>query len=129
MANKKTRAWYVDKLKRIGIVEKLTNVITKDGYTSDWGSLSESKDLRIYAISRDVDLTVNNITNTWNQIPTQFHEAIVTKVIAGGYKDPRNMELKLAQYFDAEYSIGVKEAKKYSKSNYQVTGTIKQQDF
>jgi len=39
------------------------------------------------------------------------------------------MEIQLAQYFDQEYAVGVKEAKKYSKSNYQATGTIKQQDF
>lgn len=126
---KKTRAWFVDKLIKIGIVEKGTNVVTKDGYKTDWSSISEAKDLRIYAISRDADLVINSTTSTWNQIPSQFHEVIVNKVIAGGYKDPRNMELKLAQYFDQEYMIGVKDAKKYSKSNYQATGTIKQQDF
>ena len=126
---KKTRAWFVDKLIKIGIVEKGTNTVTKDGYTTDWSSISEVKDLRIYAISRDADLVINSTTSTWNQIPAQFHEVIINKVIAGGYKDPRNMEIKLAQYFDSEYAIGVKEAKKYSKSNYQATGTIKQQDF
>ena len=129
MATKKVRAWFVDKLKRIGIVEKLTNAITKDGYTTDWGSISEVKDLRIYAISRDTNLSLNSITSTWNQIPEQFHEGIINKVIAGGYKDPRNMELELAQYFDTQYLLDVKEAKKYSKSNYRKTGTIKQQDF
>jgi len=129
MATKKVRAWFVDKLIKIGIVEKGNNLVTKDGYTSDWGSISEAKDLRIYAISRDADLALNSITSTWTQIPAQFHEVLISKVIAGGYKDPRNMELKLAQYFDQEYAIGVKEAKKYSKSNYQSTGTIKQQDF
>jgi hypothetical protein len=126
---KKTRAWFVDKLIKIGIVEKGTNTVTKDGYTTDWSSISEAKDLRIYAISRDADLVINSTSSTWNQIPAQFHEVIINKVIAGGYKDPRNMEIKLAQYFDSEYAIGVKEAKKYSKSNYQATGTIKQQDF
>ena len=129
MANKKIRAWYIDKLKRIGIVEKATNAVTKDGYNTDWTSITEAKDLRVYTISMDEDLSINQTTSTWNQIPPQFHEAIVNKVIAGGYKDPRNMELKLAQYFDAEYAIGVKEGKKYSKSNYQTTGTIKQQDY
>lgn len=129
MATKKIRAWFVDKLIKIGIVEKGNNLVTKDGYTSDWGSISEAKDLRIYAISKDADLAINSVTSTWNQIPTQFHESLVFKVIAGGYKDPRNMELKLAQYFDGEYALGVKQAKKYSKSNYQSTGTIRQQDF
>ena len=41
MANKITRAWFVDKLLRIGIVEKATNAVTKDGYTSNWKSVSE----------------------------------------------------------------------------------------
>jgi len=128
MATKK-RAWYVDKLGKIGIVEKGTNKVTKDGYTSDWGSISEAKDLRIYTISRDVDLSVDNTTGTWSQIPDQFHEIIVSKVIANGYKDPRNLELQNAQYFDMEYSIGVKEAKKFASSNYASTGFIKPQEF
>ena len=126
---KTTRAWFVDKLNRIGIVEKATNAITKDSYTTDWQSISEVKDIRMYTISRDDDLTIDNLDLTWTQIPNQFHETIVYKAIATGYKDPRNMELKAAQYFDQEYALGVKEAKKYSKSNYQSTGTIKPQDF
>lgn len=125
----KKRAWYVDKLGKIGIVEKGINKVTKDGYTSDWGSISEAKDLRIYTISRDVDLSVDNTTGTWSQIPDQFHEIIVSKVIANGYKDPRNLELQNAQYFDMEYSIGVKEAKKFASSNYASTGFIKPQEF
>ena len=40
---KKTRAWFVDKLIKIGIVEKGTNTVTKDGYTTDWSSISEAK--------------------------------------------------------------------------------------
>ena len=123
------RVWYVDKLNRIGIVEKAGNSITKDGYNSDWQSISEAKDMRMYTISRDDDLTIDNLDLSWTQIPNQFHETIIYKAIATGYKDPRNMELKAAQYFDQEYALGVKEAKKYSKSNYQTTGQIKQQDF
>ena len=129
MANKIKRAWYADKLQRMGIVEKATNAITKDGYTSDWKSISEVKDLRIYTISRDLDLVKDNLTNTWSQIPEQFHDIIVNKVIAMGYKDPRNMELNNAQYFDGEYEKGLREAKKFSRSNYQTTGMIKPQDF
>ena len=129
MANKTQRAWYIDKLKRIGIVEKGTNATTKDGYTSDWKSITEVKDLRIYAISRDTDLDASNLTNTWLQIPEQFHEAIIYKVIAMGYKDPRNMEINNAQYFDMEYTKGIKEAKKFSRSNYQSVGRARPQEF
>ena len=72
MANKITRAWFVDKLNRIGIVEKATNSVTKDGWTTDWKSISEIKDLRLYTISRDTDLTINNLGASFAQIPNQF---------------------------------------------------------
>lgn len=129
MATKKQRAWYVDKLKRIGIVEKATNTVTKDGFTSNWASISEVKDLRIYAISQDEDLSNNAMTGTFNEIPEQFHETILFRVIAVGYKDPRNLQIDMAQYFDQEYNLGVKEAKKFSRSNYQTTGQIRPQEF
>tara|TARA_R100001530_G_scaffold36427_1_gene28324 strand:+ start:1403 stop:1798 length:396 start_codon:yes stop_codon:yes gene_type:complete len=131
MATKVQRAWYIDKLKRIGIVEKSTNAITKDGYTSDWKSISEIKDLRIYAISRDIDLAAGTTLTdvAFAQIPEQFHEVLISKVISTGYKDPRHLDIKLAQYFDMEYQLGIKEAKKFAKSNYQTVGSIAQQDF
>ena len=124
---KKTRAWYVDKLKKIGIVEKTTNANTRDGWTSDWGSISVAKDLRIYAISRDSDININELTNTFTQIPDQYHEVMVYKAIAMGYKDPRNLNLDLAQYFDNEYLLGTKEAK--SRASYQSNGQVAAQDF
>tara|TARA_R100001594_G_C4022289_1_gene259442 strand:- start:461 stop:847 length:387 start_codon:yes stop_codon:yes gene_type:complete len=126
---KKTRAWYVDKLKKIGIVEKTTNTNTRDGWTSDWGSISVAKDLRIYAISRDADININELTNTFTQIPDQYHEVMVYKAIAMGYKDPRNLNLDLAQYFDNEYLLGTKEAKKFSRASYQSNGQVAAQDF
>ena len=129
MATKKQRAWYVDKLKRIGIVEKGTNTVTKDGFTSNWVSVSEAKDIRIYAISQDEDLLNDVMTGTFNEIPEQFHETVLLKVIAAGYKDPRNLQIEMAQYFDQEYNLGVKEAKKFSRSNYQTTGQIRPQEF
>lgn len=129
MASKVTTAWYVDKLGKMGFVEKGTNAVTRNGYTTDWTSISSVKPARLYAVSRDVDLSVNNLTGTWSQIPVQFHEAIIYKVIATGYKDPRNMEINNAQYFDMEYIKGVKEGKKFSKSNYTDIGSISPQDF
>jgi hypothetical protein len=129
MATKKQRAWFVDKLLRIGIVEKGTNVTTKDGYTTDWKSITEAKDLRIYTISRDADLVINSVTSTFSQIPSQFHETLTYRAIAYGYKDPRHMDFDVAQYFDNQYEVGVKEAKKYSRSNYQTSGVLKPHEF
>ena len=129
MATKVLRAWYVDKLGKIGVVEKSTSAVTKEGYTSDWSSISAIKTARIYAISKDVDININELTNTFNQIPGQYHEILTYKAIAMGYKDPRNMNIEAAQYFDIEYEKGVKEGKKFSKSNYSDVGFIRQQDF
>ena len=133
---KKQRGWYIDKLKRIGIVEKTTNSVTKDGYTSNWGSISEVKDVRIYAISRDNDINIttassgDTLTNeAYLQIPSHYHEALVYKVIAMGYKDPRNFDIEKAQYFEMEYERAVKEAKKFARSNYQTTGRAKPYEY
>ena len=129
MAAKKQRLWYIDKLGKMGIVEKVTNGVTRDGYKTDWTSITEVKATRIYAISRDSDISIDEMTNTFNQIPGEYHEALVYKVIAMGYKDPRHMELKTAQYFDNEYMMSVKEGKKISKSNYTDVGYVIPQDF
>ena len=129
MAAKKQRLWYIDKLGKMGIVEKVTNGVTRDGYKTDWTSITEVKATRIYAISRDSDISIDEMTNTFNQIPGEYHEALVYKVIAMGYKDPRHMDLQVAQYFDGEFAGGVKAAKTYSRSSYQTTGTIRQQDY
>ena len=129
MATKVNRAWYIDKLGVIGIVEKATNATTKDGYTSNWQSVGVVKDIRMYAISQDVDLSINLLSESWLGIPAQFHETLVYKAIANGYKDPRNMKIDAAQYFDGEYEKGLREAKKFSKSNYQTTGNLKPYEF
>mgnify|MGYP003145229565 FL=1 len=129
MSSKKVRAWFVDKTKRLGIIEKGTSVVTQDGHTSDWTSITEVKPLKLYTISLDADLDTSDLTNTWTMIPLQFHEALVFKAIAGGYKDPRNMDFDVAQYFDREYEKSLKEAKKFAKSNYQTVGVVSSQDF
>ena len=129
MATRTIRAWYIDKLGKMGIVEKATNVATKNGYVTDWISVASVLPVRLYAISRDSDISVNELTNTFNQIPGEYHEALVYKVIAMGYKDPRQMDIKIAQYFDNEYMIAVKQGKKFSKSNYTDLGYVVPQDF
>jgi hypothetical protein len=129
MATRTVRLWYIDKLGKMGIVEKATNATTKNGYTTDWISVASVLPVRLYAISRDSDISVNELTNTFNQIPGEYHEALVYKVIAMGYKDPRQMDIKIAQYFDNEYMIAVKQGKKFSKSNYTDVGYVIPQDF
>ena len=71
-------------------------------------------------------------TEFWNQeceLPEQFHEALVARVIGNGYE--RKVEtIQLATYFLNKYEAGVKQAKKYSyrgRDGSQIS--IKPQDF
>ena len=132
MANKIKRFWFIDnsgKVPRMGIVEKSINAVTRDGYSTDYKSVTAAKDIAIYAISRDVDLNINSLTSTWNAIPEQFHEVLVNKVIAMGYKKGKGFYIEKVRFFDEEYNMGLKEAKKFAKSNYATTGNVRPQDF
>jgi len=64
-----------------------------------------------------------------NTMPLQFHEALAYKVISMGYKDPRNLNIELASYFDMEYEKVVREGKKYARSNNKMATQIKQVDM
>lgn len=126
MANT-NRYWYMDKNRSLGVVEQATNAVTVNGVTSDYQSVSKVLSGRIYSISRVESLSV--LDNAPDEIPEQFHEAIAYKVIAMGYKDPRNLNIELAQYFDMEYEKALREAKKYSRSNSIRAGYIAQQGY
>jgi hypothetical protein len=143
MATKKEIFWYIDRIEAdtslspnsstgvIALVEKSTNAVTRNGYSTEYTSISEAgtNNLRIYYIGQDSDLAVGTLTGKYTNIPDQFHEVIVSKVIANGYKDPRNMEFNNAQFFDQEYNLGVKEAKKFARSDFKTVGSIRPQDF
>ena len=58
------------------------------------------------------------------EVPEQFHEALAYKAIAMGYKDPRNLDINLAQYFDMEYEKCLKMGKRYAKSQRRRGGFI-----
>ena len=129
---KKQRFYFIDTHtsgEKLAIVEKATNAVTKDGYTDQYDTVSEVKPVKIRGVFTDTDLVAGTLTGTYSNIPSRFHEHIVTKVIAMLYKDPRNLHFDTAQFFDQEYNIGVKEAKKFSRSDYKTVGFIKPQDF
>jgi hypothetical protein len=127
------RYWYIDRGQgardRLGIVEKATSSTTKETVTSDWASVSEVKDLRVYAIESPADFVVGDPSAESTSIPKRYHEALVNKVISLGYRDPRNMKVDASQFFDMEYEKLVKKAKKHARSNMQTNGFIKQVDF
>ena len=130
MANKKERFWFIDTHtagEKLAIVEKGT--VTVDGVTSNYQTISEAKSIKIRGVFADDDLVVGTLTGSYSNIPSRFHEYIVSKVISFGYKDPRNLNINNADYFTLEYTRGVRKAKKFTRSNYIKTGRIVAQDF
>ena len=131
------RFYFVDN-DRLAIVEKNGNT-TVDGASTSYKTISEAKPIRMNTICKaDHFNTGANIVaadaisptaGPLGHIPTQFHEALVFKVIAMGYKTPPAMDINVAQYFDMEYEKIIKQAKKFARSNYIQTGMVVPQDF
>ena len=131
------RFYFVDN-DRLAIIEKKGST-TVDNATTDYQTISEAKPIRINSIckadhfntgSSIVEADFSSATaGPLGHIPTQFHEALVFKVIAMGYKTPPAMDINIAQYFDMEYEKVVKQGKKFARSNYIQTGVIAPQDF
>ena len=131
------RFYFVDN-DRLGIIET-NGTTTVDNASTVYKTISEAKSIRINTICKadhfntgssivEAD-TTSPSSGPLGHIPTQFHEALVYKVIAMGYKTPPSMDLATAQYFDLEYNNIVKEGKKFARSNYIQTGMITPQDF
>ena len=120
------RYWYVDS-GRLGVVEKVTNAITRDDKTSDYQSISVAKEMRIYSIAQANDFT-DTLTQE-SELPKQFHEGLAHKVIADGYLTPPNINADAHKIFYIKYMDMVKEGKKYARSNYNQTGFIRQTHF
>ena len=88
--------WFVNG-NRLGIIEKNHNSDINEEYTSP--STTGSK-IRIEYISRavafDTDLSKES------ELPDQFHEALVYKVIAELYRLPgESFNLQLSEYYEA----------------------------
>ena len=120
------RYWYVDS-GRLGVVEKVTNAITRDDKTSDYQSISVAKEMRIYSIAQANDFT-DTLTQE-SELPKQFHEGLAHKVIADGYLTPPIINADAHKIFYIKYMDMVKEGKKYARSNYNQTGFIKPSYF
>ena len=134
MASSTTRQryYYINK-DRIAIVEKSDNRVTQESAETDYSTISVAdKTVRVFGVFKPTalgtDLTTASDTGL-TSIPAQFHEVIVSKAISHGYKDPRNLNIELAQFFEGEYIMGTREAKKFSKSRYRSGGVIKPHDF
>ena len=133
MALSKKYAYYIDR-EKLGVVEYGGTSNDSDGITN-WQSISVSgKTIRIFCTKLADHMTSANMdtvssTIEHGQVPAQFHEGLVHKAISIGYKDPRNINMELAQFFDAEFEKGIKRGKISARSNLAKTSTVKQVDF
>lgn len=126
---------------RLGIVEKVNSVITRDGRTSNYQSCSVggSSNIRVFAITTVTPFVISAIagtnTNALNEtsgplldFPPQFHDVLLNGVTAMGYKNPKNFNGDMYTFFNAQFLEGVKDIKKYVRTKNS-TGFIKPQDF
>tara|TARA_R100000808_G_C2153681_1_gene164164 strand:+ start:3214 stop:3594 length:381 start_codon:yes stop_codon:yes gene_type:complete len=126
MALNKTYAWYISRNK-IAIVEK--------DNSNKWKSItSTGKTIRVFCSKKADNLTSANMdsipgSTEHGQIPSQFHEGLVSKAISFGYKDPRNLNIDLAAFFEKEYQETEKRAKKWARMNHSNSGKIVPVDF
>ena len=124
------RYWYISN-DRLAIVEKATSTLTRDGKSSDYQSISEVKEIRIYAIAQATDFTTD-LTEV-SEIPTQFHDALAYKVISDGYLKSGLEEFnpQVSQIFDMKYEALIKDGKKQGRDNYVSSGSavIRPTDF
>tara|TARA_R100001530_G_scaffold118066_1_gene85222 strand:+ start:403 stop:1149 length:747 start_codon:yes stop_codon:yes gene_type:complete len=128
------RYWYPidDSGVRIGLVEKSTGTITRDGQTSNFQSISEAGlQVRVHYISRGTYLASGSTSGTTfiPEIQSMYHEALTYKAIAQGYKVGLAKDLQTAQYFDNEYALAIKKAKKRARSNNVTIGHIVPQSY
>ena len=141
------RFWFISK-DRLALVETVTTSnnanasggsITVDGASTSYETIETAKSVRIFGIGKashfpsgtqatesDYD---SSTVGPIDEIPQQFHEALVYKVISMGYEEPRNLNIDLASYFRDKYNTIVKEGKKFSRSGYITDGRIAPQDF
>ena len=123
------RYWYPidDSGVRVGLVEESLRATTRDDKVSNFQSISEgSLQIRLHYISRGTHLAKSSTSGATftPEIQSMYHEALTYKAIASGYKDKRNQDLQAAQYFDNEYEVAVKKAKKRARSNNVTVGHI-----
>jgi hypothetical protein len=132
------RLWFVERGK-LGLVEE-GSTTTVDGVSTSIVSISKAKSIVIkglttpnhFPIGKEADYNTAYTDNSYgplSEIPDMFHEALAFKAIAMGYKEPRNMKIELAQYFDTEYEAVVRRAKKFGRSKFLTSGQIVPQEF
>jgi hypothetical protein len=129
------------KSKRLGIVEKITNAITRDGRVSNYQSCSitGTGNIRVYAdtfasqftssaVGTDEDDAMLSTVGPLKDIPSAFHEILLTGAIAIGYKYPPSLDFNVSAAFEQEFEKGIARIKKHERTKVS-TGFIRPQDF
>jgi len=126
----KQRYWFIDK-GRLGIVELSQDAVTQELATSSYISPSEIKGYRIDYIALpsalSTDLTATD--DVLSEIPAQFHEYVVARVIAQGYMLPANANVAMAQMFQKEYADGIREGKIYARQRFRKNVRVIPQEY
>lgn len=115
-----TYAWYIENGK-LALVEISDNV----NAISTWQSISTAgKTVRMQAVHRatDFDTTLTDDNKTYN-LDSRFRYILSDYVIARGYEDPRNMNLKAAGYFLNKFRNGLRTIKK-TKNSRNLEGSV-----
>ena len=126
MALDKKYAWYPER-ERVGLV----TIGASSGTTFKVSSVDTSgMTMRILATKKPSDFTMNmDERTTTSAFPPQFHAALVYRCIAEFYRDPRNINLELAEYYQGQYDKIVRLAKHYGKRGHIGFGSLRGQDF
>ena len=101
--------WYIERDRLAVVTADTAATSIDDMYTN----LPIGSEIRIYGGKIADHFSTSN--NSLQEIPEQFHEAIVYKAIAIGYETPPNLNPEVAMYFKSEYTSLVKKAKKWKK--------------
>lgn len=118
------RYWFTD-TGRIGIVEKIAGVISRDDKQSDYQSCSVTgEEVRLFCITQATDFTTD-LTEV-SELPSQFHNSLVYNVISDGYLKAglETFNPQVAAVFDAKYKELVKDGKKHARSEYVHGATL-----
>ena len=129
MATTKKYAWFIEIIasgdERLAIVENTPKTV--GNVTDNWQAIQTTGTairMEYHTIQQ-----ITSLTSSIDYIEERYLKGIVNKAISDGYKDPRNLDIQLAQFFEGEYVIAVKKAKKHAKSGYVSTGNVIPQEF
>ena len=103
--------WYAER-KRLAIVSVNSSATAVDDL---YINIPTGSKVRIYGAKIPEHFSSDH--DTLDEMPEQFHEAIVYKAISMGYEVPPNLNPEMALYFKAQYEEKLKEAKKWKKQS------------